>query len=59
MNNLKKTWTYFKLRNSMDSLSSAEILHIIDQKEQGPSIRSRMLLDMLVALFLLFLTQSS
>lgn len=43
----------------MDSLSSAEILDIIDQKEQGTSIRHRMLLDMLVALFLLFLTQSS
>lgn len=43
----------------MDSLSSTEILHIIDQKEQVTSIRNRMLLDMLVALFLLFLTQSS
>ncbi len=59
LNNLKDAWAYLKIRNSMYTMAADEILYIIEREDDRISLGKRMLMDALIGMFLLLLTQSS
>jgi len=57
-NNLKSAWHFFKYQQSLDPLSEAQILQIIDVYEQSHSKYQRLLINSGIFLLFIFFCQA-